>query len=485
MPVTATIRMYNQDNLGDCFLLHFANDGQEAYLLIDFGSYEGDNTLREKLIAENIKETIGDKKLTIVLTHQHKDHLSGFLHAGDLLKGKERELWLSYLDSEKSKEGQAIRSLMEKYWKKNEKINELIKVQPDADGRVANMRAQKLGFDLFGETQSSGAAITKLLEISNDNVNFLTPGESFFMPGTNDGVKVYVLGPPFDQKLLKKMNPSKADEVVGLDMMMDFANIDISSTLMLDALLSATGVESAGESDFPFAKRYIDYELSKQINSIPVRQDNNDAECPDDKSDPNKRKDSISEIYAREDWRKIDEEWLSEIGRLSLHMDTLTNNTSLVLAFELVKSKRVLLFVGDAQIGNWKSWMNIKIKGSDVTGEDLLSRTVLYKAGHHSSHNATLRQGLDLMNDKELMILIPVNEKVSTHRKFSMLKPDMLRGYHRKSKGRVLRSDTIFQDGSQFMLNTPFVDATTIGNKLKVFPISENDHLYLELQVTD
>lgn len=460
--------MYNQANLGDCFLLHFANDGQEAYLLIDFGSYEGDNTAREKLIAENIRDTVGDRKLTIVLTHQHKDHMSGFLHAGDLLKGEERELWLSYLDSERSKEGQAIRSLTEKYWKKNERINELVNTRSDSSGRVGLMQAQKLGFDLFAETQTGGAAITKLLDIAKNNVKFLTPGESFFLPGTGEGVKVYVLGPPFDETLLKKMNPGKSDAVVGLDMMMDFANIDISSTLMLDALQSANGFEPAGESDFPFAKRHIDNALSRPVNA-----------------DPNEVKSGIRGIYESESWRKIDDEWLSEIGRMSLHMDTLTNNTSLVLAFELVKSKRVLLFVGDAQIGNWKSWMNIKIKDSDVTGEDLLSRTVLYKAGHHSSHNATLRQGLDLMNDKELMILIPVNEQVSTQRKFAMLKPDMLRGYHRKSKGRVLRSDTIFQDGSQFALDTPFVDETSIGDRLLVFRRDLDDHLFIEVKVKD
>lgn len=75
-------------------------------------------------------------------------------------------------------------------------------------------------------------------------------------------------------------------------------------------------------------------------------------------------------------------------------MDTLTNNSSLVLAFELVQSKKVLLFVGDAQIGNWKSWFRVEFEASAVKARDLLSRTVLYKAGHHSSHNATLLEDL-------------------------------------------------------------------------------------------
>ena len=68
------------------------------------------------------------------------------------------------------------------------------------------------------------------------------------------------------------------------------------------------------------------------------------------------------------------------------------NNTSLVLAIELSKSKKVLLFAADAQRGNWKSWAEHEWKegSTTVTVRDLLGRTVLYKVGHHGSHNATL-----------------------------------------------------------------------------------------------
>jgi hypothetical protein len=52
----------------------------------------------------------------------------------------------------------------------------------------------------------------------------------------------------------------------------------------------------------------------------------------------------------------------------------------------------VLLFAADAQRGNWISWSRKSFKDGDVTitARDLLSRTVLYKVGHHGSHNATL-----------------------------------------------------------------------------------------------
>ena len=100
-----------------------------------------------------------------------------------------------------------------------------------------------------------------------------------------------------------------------------------------------------------------------------------------------------------EAWRRIDADWQYAGESLALKLDAATNNTSLVLAFELQNTKRVLLFPGDAQVGNWESWHdcgwseeNGLKKGETVTAKDLLARTVLYKVGHHGSHNATLRE---------------------------------------------------------------------------------------------
>lgn len=76
------------------------------------------------------------------------------------------------------------------------------------------------------------------------------------------------------------------------------------------------------------------------------------------------------------------------------------NNTSLVLAFELPETNKVLLFAGDAQHGSWLSWANLgwtfgKRAGSrSVTSRDLLNNTVMYKVSHHGSHNATLTGGV-------------------------------------------------------------------------------------------
>lgn len=283
----------------------------------------------------------------------------------------------------------------------------------------------KKGLSFFAEEQTGGQAITNLLKWCNNQCQFLVPGKNFDLPGLpENSVKVYVLGPPTDPVLLKKMNPGKNDAVHSLDSVMQLASLDTSMNLVGDALdIISTDRESSKEAqDFPFNKKF----------SIPLEDET--------------RQSLLNNLYngTGQEWRRIDYEWLSEIGRVALHMDTLTNNSSLVLAFELVKSKKVVLFVGDAQIGNWKSWTDVEFEDSDMKADNLLSRTVLYKVGHHSSHNATYIEGLNLMNEDELVIMIPVNETVSTKMKFAMLQTGMLAGYNRKSQGRIIRSDTVF-----------------------------------------
>jgi beta-lactamase superfamily II metal-dependent hydrolase len=93
-------------------------------------------------------------------------------------------------------------------------------------------------------------------------------------------------------------------------------------------------------------------------------------------------------------------------------MNNATNNSSLVLAFEVSKGGKVLLFAGDAQAGNWRSWSQASFDDgrAKVAAKDLLGRTVLYKVGHHGSHNATLNGDLKSEHPNQLLhdVVIPL-----------------------------------------------------------------------------
>jgi hypothetical protein len=56
---------------------------------------------------------------------------------------------------------------------------------------------------------------------------------------------------------------------------------------------------------------------------------------------------------AEYEWRRIDMGWLGGSSELALQLDSLTNNTSLVVAIELSDGGDVLLCAADAQVGNW------------------------------------------------------------------------------------------------------------------------------------
>ena len=145
---------------------------------------------------------------------------------------------------------------------------------------------------------------------------------------------------------------------------------------------------------------------------------------------------------------------------LALNLDGDTNNTSLVLAFECgpTGAGPVLLFPGDAQVGNWLSWRDQDYgpRGRKTTADDLLERTVVYKVGHHASHNATVRCdprppgsyppgipfGLELMEN--IIALIPVDRDAADKKMptpWAMPHEPLYERLREKAQRRVLRGD--------------------------------------------
>ncbi len=145
----------------------------------------------------------------------------------------------------------------------------------------------------------------------------------------------------------------------------------------------------------------------------------------------------------REAWRRIDNQASNSASTLALQMDKYINNTSLALAFEFQDEDGkgdVLLFPGDAQVGNWDSWFDIKKEIFDVP--DLLRRTIFYKVGHHGSHNATLKPALEQMTHPKLVAMIPTNEKFAKDIKHrTMPAPNLYKALEEHTGQRLLRND--------------------------------------------
>jgi hypothetical protein len=248
-----------------------------------------------------------------------------------------------------------------------------------------------------------------------------------------EGVQVYVFGPPEDISYLKISAPTKDAKTYGL-----------TAEAGEDSFIAALSSEGDDDSAYSGMKDLTyPFEKNDRIEASRVEE-----------SDFADFFDQHYGLQARpaDAWRRIDADWLDVTSELALNLDSNTNNTSLVLAFEIGEpgQGKVLLFAADAQVGNWLSWQNLEWplgpagqSQRTVSAHDLLERTILYKVGHHGSHNATLSElGLGLMNSPDLIALLPVDSQKAHDKGWDdMPFRPLLDTLNEKTRGRILRID--------------------------------------------
>jgi hypothetical protein len=458
--ITVSTKMFQVGELGDCFLLHFREDKQESHVLIDCGSFRNGQPSKDRLntIVKNIKTMLNGKKLDIVVgTHQHNDHLSGFVHCEKQFTGMVDQVWLSWLDDPKDSLAKRIqkdqKNLVAQLKAINQKLTSFkLKTNNDVIGDVLGFYAAAGGVP---EIPAKGVEILK--KVGEKDVAYLKPGQQLDLPGLpKNSVKVYVLGPPRDQNLLFDKDPKKGESYDH--------NLAVAST-NADRLLSAINnrdsrIDNRAEEQFPF---------NKSFKKLPSKADEEIL------SAYNKKNDS---------WRKIDLDWLDQANRLALYLDSYTNNSSLVLAFELVKSGKVLLFAADAQTGNWLSWENIKWENvpSNFSSNSLLENTVLYKVGHHASHNATLVKGLESMVHEELVAMIPVDKtdpNITKKNGWKMPAKNLYKRLKEKTQFRVLLMDDGFADECDPVKNKTKAKWNKLPNK----PTIDKENRFVEYTI--
>jgi hypothetical protein len=481
-PSGVKVRMYRQ-GLGDCFLLAFAASGERPfYMLIDCGVLVGTPDAEERMrrVAGSVRDATGGRIDVLVATHQHWDHLSGFEQAREVFDEIEiGEVWVAWTEDPQNPLAARLRARRETAVRALWAAARSLRAAGGED-RAGSLESL-LGF--FGELGADGrpSGLQRALQYVLGRGNpprYRVPGEpAIDLRGV--GARVYVLGPPQDEKLLLRSDPSRGDSEVyekrlGLG----------PETAFFAAALAADDSAPADPEDdelrslsFPFDKAYR--VSPKEAKS---------SEFFRDYYFGGKDKTAGADIS----WRRIDNNWLSAANNLALQLDSDTNNTSLALAIELSPGGKVLLFPGDAQVGNWLSWHGEKIRWpregapqGPVTAADLLRRTVLYKVGHHGSHNATLReQGLELMERPDLVAMIPVDETMAHRPKggnpqgWDMPFSPLLARLRQKTDGRVLRADAGFpQEGDLARLS----HADRAGFRQRCV---ETD-LYLEITVTE
>jgi len=459
-PAGVTIRMYRSGGLGDCFLLAFAGPADTpCYVLIDCGVFYNTPGAAPRMqrIASDIEAATGGRVDVLIATHEHWDHLSGFSFAKDVFQGLHvGEVWVAWTED---LQHPLARQLQQRH---QQALTALVaatqRLQAAHDPRAADLQSLLAfhGSLAAGATASTREQMEFVQTLGP--IRYCRPGQPPLPLPTASAVKAYVLGPPEDETLLKRSNPRRGQVY---EQPKPFSTAESSGEIQHGSFYAAALADSSGV-DAPFNTQFV----------LPL------AELADPHLQP-AYADFFRTQYGFTDasdsaaWRRIDRDWLGAAENLALDMDDDTNNTSLVLAFELPDG-RVLLFPGDAQAGNWSSWGSVRWQEGEqvITGLDLLRRVAVYKVGHHGSHNATLAaQGLELMERDDLMALLPVDEDQAKKKNWKMPFGPLYERLQVKTSGRILRADTGIPDQPvgiadsrwQHFLNQVQADSSTEG----------------------
>jgi len=430
--------MYNA-GFGDCLLLTFhTSDGKPRYMLIDCGVHpqypEGREIMRK--VANNIVQATGNHLHVVAITHEHADHLYGFRYARDIFKDIViDDLWLAWTEDPNDPVAKQLKNGIKKG------IDELklsINKLTAMNKQMADQLQHIIEFELLAEVGGSKESELDFLRKRSkrklgESSDYLKPGgKALSIPGV-DGINIFVMGPPRDIAYIKTVE--RESEMYP----------ELSVINPAQAFFSALNGKQGRLYDEAGIIRSCPFDEKYEISSEKAKTDQLYGDFF------RKYYGFSEETGQGAEWRRIDADWLAPSEELALKINSMTNNTSLVLAIELygTEPKKVLLFTGDAQVGNWLSWHDLSFtqrEGTEeITGEDLLRRTALLKCAHHGSRNATLKEkGLEMMDSACLATMIPVDQKwANDEMHWEHPAEKLLERIQEKTRGKVLRTDTI------------------------------------------
>lgn len=455
--------------LGDCLLLRLPGaEGKGYWMLVDCGVHSSDTggpgRIRE--VVEDIHAATGGHIDVVVGTHEHWDHLSGFLQAADeFAKFTIGEVWFSWAENPRDPDARKLDRF------KADAALALAGASATLAGSprmrdVSEGTAALLGF-VFGAKGEKVRDAREALRGLAPMVRHLNPGDRAPLP-EHTGVRCFVLGPPRDPKLLG------IEDVVSETYAFGGAPLSVAP---LANGLSVNG-GTLRVSDDPAAP------FDGSVGADWSRLSSGDwtADTPENARFAWNHYLSPEDAYgAEQDWRRVDQDWLGSSVDIALQLDARTNNTSLVLALEIVDSGHVVMLAADAQIGNWMSWPSVRFPASGAApatdGSDLISRTVFYKVGHHGSRNATRASALEMMDHENLVAFTPTNEAVAKKVRWSDFPaPKTKARLAEVTSGRFVQSDAPW-------IHDPAMRMPTIEGGALLEPMSHPTKISIQFRI--
>jgi beta-lactamase superfamily II metal-dependent hydrolase len=459
------VRMYRV-GFGDFFLVTFLNDGQPVHVIVDCGVFKGTSQTGDigsiEAAVANMLETTGGQVALIIMTHRHADHIAGFARCSDTFKkltvgGVWMPIWESEYDPSAMKFQVALTrtalSLRQHITalgaNASDEQNTARKYMENATGELGVVGAVAAG---------SNAVALDLLKHGFAGVtpDYYKGGDNARLPQAlvDAGLSAQILGPPpvTDMDLMKLMDLQKN----------------------VGQYLTDEGGEDTGLFE-PFGSEWV-----VDLASAPKQ---GQSECYTPESfrewvqDPRKSWESVTKEEGLAARRKMQSVLQGEVQQLqplaaltaAKQLNSFLNNQSLVVLFTF--KRKQLLFVGDAQAGNWEHWLfdtdapDKKASGTmGPAARQILTSLDFYKVGHHGSGNATPKAAAEMMGTREQKFAAMCSTEAGVYGTENPDDPTMGTEVPRgplleklASEGALVRSDqiAISVDGKQIPAQAP------------------------------
>jgi beta-lactamase superfamily II metal-dependent hydrolase len=348
MATSIRVRMY-RTGFGDCFLLSFGRAASRRHVLIDFGTHMHGDIGTMHRIMDDIESTTRKELALIIATHAHRDHISGFGMFRDRFAEFDiGEVWLPWTEDPKDENATALQRRQMAAVEKLHLHLAFLGAKAD-DGRyapalhaISNLRGNRPAKDALAAAFRKG------------KTRYYAGGKTIrSVPGV-PGLSAEILGPPRDTAFFSRMNPPAHQR------------------FMTSPTDQDTPVHPFPRLEMKTAD--VDFQELLKVANNP------------------------QPVLPEADTKLLKEAAEAPADKLALVLDNARNNSSLVTVFRY--GARTLLFAGDAQWGNWQSWIGTE------RARDLLSEVDFIKVAHHGSHNATPVDVVNALRPNNVAVMI-------------------------------------------------------------------------------
>ncbi len=377
------VRMYRV-GFGDFFLMTVPSAQGPQHILIDCGvttgkTGKGDIHTIKGAVAHMAAET-GRRLALIIVTHRHMDHIIGFSRcAAEFRQFQVGAVWMPYWETEYQAEIVKFQADLEALALDVHQHLALAGANDSVSMEILGMLENATGVSLKeGPGGGSNRASLELLKKGlGVTPSYYYKGQEATLPPdlVAAGLGATILGPPpADEAAFMKLTDLKKG--VG------------------QYLAASAGGGGEARQFAPFAAEWkrdaAAYPLSAFREWAPRRQ----GVRPD-----------FTRRHADALEKAIAAAQPAMLLTAAKQLDAFLNNQSLVVLFTF--NGRKLLFAGDAQAGNWESWLFDTATPSktgqglplSAQGAAILRNLQFYKVGHHGSTNATPIAAVEAMGE--------------------------------------------------------------------------------------